>query len=75
MRDELRRELGEAGVTVATSTLHRVFARHGITRKKALVRLSKGPPRLQVARAILAIAMAFDGARAWPSELDHGTII
>lgn len=32
--DELRRELGEAGVTVAISTLHRFFARHGITRKK-----------------------------------------
>ena len=32
--DELRRELGCAGVTVALSTLHRFFARHGITRKK-----------------------------------------
>ncbi|MBB4861163.1 transposase [Novosphingobium chloroacetimidivorans] len=32
--DELRRELGQAGVTVAISTLHRFFARHGITRKK-----------------------------------------
>lgn len=32
--DELRRELGLAGVSVAISTLHRFFARHGITRKK-----------------------------------------
>jgi len=32
--DELRRELGQAGVTVAISTLHRFFTRHGITRKK-----------------------------------------
>ena len=31
--DELRRELSYAGVTVATSTLHRVFPRHGITQK------------------------------------------
>ena len=34
--DELRRELGQAGVSVAISTLHRFFARHGITRKKRL---------------------------------------
>ncbi len=32
--DELRRELGQAGVAVAISKLHRFFARHGITRKK-----------------------------------------
>jgi transposase len=32
--DELRRELGQAGVAVAILTLHRFFARHGITRKK-----------------------------------------
>lgn len=32
--DELRRELGRAGVAVAISTLHRFFARHRITRKK-----------------------------------------
>lgn len=32
--DELRRELGQMGVTVAISTLHRFFGRHGITRKK-----------------------------------------
>ena len=32
--DELRRALGQAGVSVASSTLHRFFARHGITRKK-----------------------------------------
>jgi transposase len=32
--DEIRRELGQSGVTVAISTLHRFFARHGITRKK-----------------------------------------
>ncbi len=32
--DKLRRELGQAGVSVAISTLHRFFARHGITRKK-----------------------------------------
>lgn len=32
--DELRRELSQAGVTGAISTLHRFFARHGITRKK-----------------------------------------
>lgn len=32
--EELRRELAQAGVTVAISTLHRFFARHGITRKK-----------------------------------------
>ncbi len=36
--DELRRELGQAGVTVAISTLHRFFARHGITRKKRMAR-------------------------------------
>ena len=35
--DELRRELAGTGVTVAISTLHRFFARHGITRKKRLV--------------------------------------
>ncbi|MET3438016.1 hypothetical protein ABIC44_002699 [Sphingomonas sp. 1185] len=29
-----RAELGRAGVTVAISTLHRFFARHGVTRKK-----------------------------------------
>lgn len=34
--DELRQELAGAGVTVAISTLHRFFARHGITRKKRL---------------------------------------
>lgn len=34
--DELRRELSQAGVTVAVSTLHRFFARHGIARKKRL---------------------------------------
>lgn len=32
--DELRRELGQVGVTVAISTLHRFFTRHGISRKK-----------------------------------------
>ena len=32
--DELRRELAVAGLSVAISTLHRFFARHGITRKK-----------------------------------------
>jgi transposase len=32
--DELRRELAGAGLNVAISTLHRFFARHGITRKK-----------------------------------------
>ncbi|WP_156360144.1 hypothetical protein [Sphingomonas sp. Leaf10] len=32
--DEQRRELSQAGVTVAIATLHRFFARHGITRKK-----------------------------------------
>lgn len=32
--DELRRELTGAGLTVAISTLHRFFERHGITRKK-----------------------------------------
>jgi transposase len=32
--NELRRELDEAGMTVAISTLHRFFARHGITRNK-----------------------------------------
>ena len=32
--DELRRELGQAGVRVAILTLHRFFARHGTTRKK-----------------------------------------
>lgn len=34
--DELRRDLGQVGVAVAISTLHRFFARHGITRKKRL---------------------------------------
>ena len=43
--DELRRELGEAGVTVAISTLHRFFVRHGITRKKRPgTRLSRTAP-------------------------------
>ncbi len=32
--NELRRDLAQAGVPVAISTLHRFFARHGITRKK-----------------------------------------
>jgi len=32
--DELRQALAGAGVSVAISTLHRFFARHGITRKK-----------------------------------------
>jgi transposase len=32
--DELRRELAGAGLSVAISTLHRFFVRHGITRKK-----------------------------------------
>jgi transposase len=31
---ELRAELAAAGLTVAVSTLHRFFERHGITRKK-----------------------------------------
>ncbi len=35
--DELRRELAGAGLSVAISTLHRFFARHGITRKKSRV--------------------------------------
>lgn len=32
--DELRQELAGVGVSVAVSTLHRFFARHGIVRKK-----------------------------------------
>jgi transposase len=32
--EELRRELYQAGLAVAISTLHRFFVRHGITRKK-----------------------------------------
>lgn len=32
--DELRLALAEAGLLVASSTLHRFFIRHGITRKK-----------------------------------------
>jgi transposase len=32
--DELRVELAGLGLVVANSTLHRFFARHGITRKK-----------------------------------------
>lgn len=32
--DELRMELAGSGLVVAISTLHRFFARHGITRKK-----------------------------------------
>ncbi len=43
--DELRRALGEAGVTVAISTLHRFFARHGIMRKKDRARGRAGPCR------------------------------
>lgn len=43
--DELRRELGQAGVMVAISTLHRFFARHGITRIKRLAtRSSRAAP-------------------------------
>ena len=44
-RDELRRELSQAGVTVAISTLHRFFVRHGITRKKRpVMRSSRAAP-------------------------------
>lgn len=43
--DELRRELGQAGVSVAISTLHRFFARHGITRKKDRARGRAGSCR------------------------------
>lgn len=43
--DELRRGLGLAGVTVAISTLHRFFARHGITRKKDRARGRAGSRR------------------------------
>lgn len=32
--EELRRELSQAGVTVVISTLHRFFARHGVTRRR-----------------------------------------
>lgn len=32
--DELRNQLAGTGLTVAISTLHRFFERHGITRKK-----------------------------------------
>lgn len=45
---QLRRELGEAGVTgvtVAISTLHRFFARRWITRKKDRSRDRAGPRR------------------------------
>lgn len=38
---ELRRELGQEGVTVAISTLHRFSARHGINRKKSGTRSSR----------------------------------
>jgi transposase len=34
--DELRVELAGIGLSVANSTLHRFFTRHGITRKKRL---------------------------------------
>lgn len=34
--DELRVQLAGKGLVVATSTLHRFFVRHGITRKKRL---------------------------------------
>ena len=34
MLDELRAELAGTGLTVSNATLHRFFARHGITRKK-----------------------------------------
>ena len=43
--DEQRRELSQAGVTVAISTLHRFSARHGITRKKDRPRGRTGPCR------------------------------
>ena len=33
--EELRQALAGAGLSVAISTLHRFFARHGITRKKS----------------------------------------
>ncbi len=36
--DELRVELASIGLIVANSTLHRFFARHGITRKKRMAR-------------------------------------
>jgi transposase len=32
--DELRQQLADSGLSVAISTLHRFFARHGISRKK-----------------------------------------
>ena len=43
--DELRVELAGMGLAVANSTLHRFFARHGITRKKrAATRSSRTGP-------------------------------
>lgn len=36
--NELRQELGQAGVAVAISTLHCFFARHDIARKKDRLR-------------------------------------
>ena len=42
---ELRQELAGAGLSVAISTLHRFFARHGITRKKRpATRVSRTAP-------------------------------
>ena len=42
--DELRRKLGQAGVTVAIWTLHRFFARHEITQKRLGTRSSRTVP-------------------------------
>jgi transposase len=43
--DELRRKLSQIGVTVAISTLHRFFVRHGITRRKDRARGRAGSRR------------------------------
>lgn len=43
--EELREALAQAGLSVAVSTLHRFFERHGITRKKDRPRHRTGSPR------------------------------
>lgn len=60
--DEMRRELGQAGVAVALSTLHRFFARHGITRKKR-------PATLRSRIAPTSLPRARTGSMARPTSI------
>ncbi|SDG14519.1 Transposase [Sphingomonas carotinifaciens] len=66
--DELRRELGQTGVTVAISTLHRFFVRHGITRKKRPgTRSSRIAPMSSVRARHGSTASSISTLRGWCS--------